>query len=748
MTKNFSKKFASFAVAAVMTVGAAGLASNVKLPAKAFAETGTATQYSVKASEGTINGIGYAGKATVNLNSEAPATLKLSNVSAGQYIFTARLTNEVDEWWIDLVAQVTDSMYPTYLSYNGATGLYTGVITVAADSTIQLSTYALSTLEVEVYLEKLYIGESNDNYLSGVELPAEITVNNAGSYVLNVNIDYNEELDDKKEIPTIKVQVGEEEAFDLTRDDYGNYTGKITTVEGSMLKLTTNASVTITVSVSLSAIISVDDPLPTTAVTFGMYETHSYYYDAVGTGYYSLNWTSTNEDDMFGITMKADPNDFEGTYIEGKNFPLYLVEGDRYYFDITYMSNMTYTAFETSAMFTVDAWEATALQVNQNALYVPVTVEDETKPIALDAADGNYTLSLLNIPASVLYGDVTITAHIKSEKVETKVELENGYAEVTLNNATEIWFTSDYDSNFVAGAVLNTIQENTTIVLGETESLELTGNETQTYSIEILKTGYYEVVLDIIGGQPVEVSASTAARPIIPYGNTHGAFFFEVSENDSTAYLYFSHTGTGTTYFDVIVNPVDEDITMKLNQATEITVDANSEKTYFIENIEEGVYSVELTLPEGVEIQVDSSAMDSAIILEGKTEGTFVVYYMQTVSLIFKNNGSSAATFSAKVTRVAEGYMYLGWENYISMSATDNTKTYLLEDLDAGTYAVNLDLPEGVEIQVTMGGETIIASGHVSGSFTVAANGTNVALTFTYMGTSSIDFTAIVHQIA
>lgn len=751
MKKVLNKRLTSLAVAAVMTVGAAGIAGSLKTSANAFADTGI-SQYAVLASSGTIGGVGIGYATTVNVNSQEPATLSLENVAAGQYIITARVTNEVDEWWIDLMAQVTGAEYPAYLSYDDTTGLYTALVTVSAGSKIELSTYAGSTLNVEVYLENLYLSANNSYSLYGVELPAKINLNNViGDYIVNVQIDYNEEAG----TPTIWAQVGDNARVELTPGLY-NYTGTITITEDSKtLTLTTNSNVDISVSIYLTEVKTVNTPLPmseNTAATFAIYESQDFYYVAEGTGYYSITPNSTTADADFAIVLKNDPNETDGTYIE-EGYPMYLVEGTRYYFNITYIGDSTGNS-KSTAWFTVSDWKASTLKVNQPMVYAPITAENNAiKPIDLEAANGTYMLSLYNLPLDVLNGDYTITAHYINgtgeDVVKKDVNLELGSTEITIENATSIWFTTDYIGNLVAGVALNTLQQTGTLVVGgEPKSITLNGEESAIYTVTIPATGYYEVVLNL-DGEPVQVEASTAARAIIPYGNTSGAFYAEVAkgETSSTVDLFFTHEGTGLATFSVIVRALSNAV-IKLNEATNITVPAGTEKTYFVENLAEGIYSVEI--PAGLKVEVYTSVTEDPVIVSGGTIGTFDVYYAQTVSLIFKNTGSADATFDVTVKKEANGYMYLGWENTISMAAGESSVTYYLDSLSEGTYTMDLNLPEGVEIQVTssMSEEILIAYGNTSATFEITKDGTNVAFTFTKNVATAVEFGATVSLTA
>lgn len=746
MKKVLNKRLTSLAVAAVMTVGAAGIAGSLKTSANAFADTGI-SQYAVLASNGTIGGVGIGYATTVSITNGEPATLSFAGVEPGQYAINARVTNEVDEWWIDMMVQASGAENPAYLNYDYGTGLYTGNITVKEGGTIELSTYAGSTLNVEVYIENLHLGADNYYSLYGVGLPATIYLNDVdGDYILNVQVDYYEEYG----TPAIWAQVDNGKLVQLTPGMNNNYTGKITTTANShTLKLTTDAAAAISVSVYLSEVVTVNTPLPTdTAATFTIYEGQNFYYDAKGTGYYSIAANATPSEADFSIVLKTDPNQ-DGTYIE-EGYPMYLVAGTRYYFTITYTGTTSGHEETADATFAVSEWTAPTLEVNQARVYAPVTAADsDIQPIHLDAAKGTYTLTLYNMPDSVLYGEYTLTAHYIDGSVQKDITLSYGEAQIEIENATSIWFTTNYTSNFVAGVALNTIQKTGTLVVGGTaQSITLTGKESAAYTVTIPKTGYYEVVLDLKGGDPIQVDASTAWRSIIPYGNTSGAFYAEVAEGETetTVDLLFTHEGTGSTTFEVIVRTLSNAV-IKLNKATDITVPAGTEKTYFVENLAEGIYSVEI--PAGLKVEVYTSVTEEPVIVAGGTFGTFDIFYAQTVSLIFKNTGDADATFAVTVEKKAQGYMYLGWENTISMAADETSVTYYLDNVSEGTYTMDLNLPEGVEIQVTSSLDgSIIAYGQTSATFEITEDNTDIMFTFTKKGNAAVEFGATVSLTA
>lgn len=752
MTKHVNKKFAAFAVAAVMTVGGVGIAGNIDLSKKALADTGKVSTYSYFASEGIIDGIGADHKTSLTLKSGEDATVTLSGVEAGQYIITGQVTDDAGEWWIDLGVEVDkvpveeDDDTPDrtiYFTYDDVTKLYTAVIAVKADSTLTLKTSAGSEIAVDFYLQNLYLGKDNAYSLTGVQIPVDIALNNVeGNFILNVQL-----FETISEYPTITAQVDEGTPVTLVRNEYEDYTGRISvTAESKTLKLSSTTPVM--VAIGLEAVIEVNTPLPTTEdkpANFDQWKSYNFYYETNVSNYYAVKTHASVENADFSILVKTDPNDIDGVSVIGDNFPLYLEAGTRYFFTISYFGEPTGTATSATAWFTFSDWEAPTIRANQDMVYVPVTNENQTKIMTLNVDPGTYVINM-----TVPLGE-TVTAHIRNILgAVNSVTLAEGSAQIEINNGRYIWFTTT-GTPFSAGVTINTPQQVGVLELGKSSSITLTGKETAVYTISGLAQGYYEVVLTLPGNKPVQVSASTLPLPIIRYGNTRGAFGVVVSGEETTtdATLYFTYNGTDSVTFNVIVNPISN-ATIALGAATTVNVPANGESTYFLENYSEGIYTMNLTLPEGAKIEVYSSLQEAPMIIEGGTSATFTLYYQQTVGLIFKNLSNTAVNLSVKVELEANGYLNLGWYNGITLSAAQNSKVYLLEDLKPGKYNVTLVLPEepaGVQIKVTDAAGTVIDYGATEGTITVTAEGT-YSLTFMYNGTEEVSFEVLVEAAA
>lgn len=513
------------------------------------------------ASTGTI---GINESATVMVTSTTPATLTLDSVPDGQYIIVANVTTDAP--WVDLSATSSDDydeygyQRTVYLSENTTLNAFTGVITVKVGSTITLSTYSDYTLTVGAYLMPLKIGEFNDYYLSNIALssqaPKQIAFSGAtGDYIVSVETYSTIESD--------AVIAFNGDALTKNPNMYDAYTEEINLTNGATLTLSTTNENLIFVNLSLIVPIEVNDVLPAAAdnaETFALYEGKNYRYTAEDDGYFTVSKHTSEANADMAIVVKTNPNDYTGTTIEGENYPVYMEEGEYYYFYITYMGTPWEEGVEppqsVNAWFTVSEWTAPTLTLNTEAVYVPVTAADESVvKMSLSVDAGTYDLNLLNIPFDILFGGYTVTAHIGSQEVE----LEWGYAEITISSETEIWFTTDYSVGFTAGVTLAAPVADDTITLNDTTTITLGGgNSSATYYIENLEGGNYRVTLSLPDGAQIKVEVSTSDQPVITAGGAEGTFGVTLygDETTTTVALVFTNCGSSEVTFSVVVTQV------------------------------------------------------------------------------------------------------------------------------------------------------------------------------------------------
>lgn len=561
MNKTMNRQFAALAVSAVMLLGGVGIAKIASPSKTASAATGTYSKYALNVSTGEM-GIGAENSAKVDVTNAEPATLTLSNVPAGQYMIVAKVTAE-DAPWIDLAAAVSDDLdeegYPrmVFLSENDALGAFTGVITVNDGSTVTLSTYSDYALKVEAYLMELGIGEFNDYFLNDIRIsknnPKTIAFSGAsGTYIVSVDA-YG--LEEGAEI------MFNGEALTLTPDMYNAYTGRFGLTNGKDITLSTTNEATLTVSLSLRPYITVTEELPMAegdAKTFNIYETQTFVFEVEDAGYYTFSANSNVENAMFSYLLLTNPNNYSGVNFESKDYPVYLNDYTPYYLTVSY-NGVPWEISEVSpdtadAWFTISSWKKPTLELDKDTVYVPVTAEGEkTVAIAMDVAPGTYDLNLGNIPFEIMFGGYTVTAHFG----DYAVELEWGYAQITVTEETSIYFTTNYTNGFTAGVTLNTPMPDYTIGLYEEKEISLAEKSSAVYYLEDLAAGTYQISLILPDGAQVQIDASTSELPVVSAGETVGTFV--VAEDGTYVALEFSNLAETYVEFTVVVIPVYAD---------------------------------------------------------------------------------------------------------------------------------------------------------------------------------------------
>lgn len=726
MTKQVNKKIAALAIAAVMGVSGLGMAKLAQGTATVLAEIGTHSRYSLHANTGTI---GINQKAEVEVAMGQPATLTLNDVAAGQYMIVAKVIDITGEYfWIDLSASVNGNV--TYLSENDYLGAYIGTVTVDSDSTIQLRTYSDASLVVEVWLQPLAIGQFNDYYLNDIlisaDTPREIELEGiSGEYY--VIAETYDEMEPDAEIMVNGTALYVEPDISYALSALINLADKPTLI------LETTNTEAISVNLSLRKYITGEEMLPTEEYAkFELNDPQTFYYNATGTGYFSLSYTTDASIAEFSFMVKTNPNHFTGIAVLGENYPIYMVAGQQYFIMVTLtnapMDSETEKFTPVDAVFAVNEWEKPTLELNAEAVHVPVTT-GEAVEIPLNVGAGTYDLNLFNIPLDVMFGGYTVWAHFGNNEIA----LDYGYAQIEITDETSIWFTTDYYTDFAAGVTLNELEVIEYIFLNEWTEISVPAGKSRVYYLENVEDGYFNVILEGIGEASIEVDASTSIYPVISEGQTFGTFRVDTYGGDPvTIALYFYNNGAEEANFSAIVE-VAENAVIELGEATDIELAGGETKIYYLENLAEGVYNIALENAEGVEVIVNGMMAD----------GRFTTNYNgESVAVRFINKGDETAVVTVTVTMVADGVITVGEYSYLMMDPESNIKTYVVDGLDAGTYSIQLsDYVTGVTVM--MGDTVVIEAGATYGTFTVNA-GESVTLTFIYSGADFLYFNVLV----
>lgn len=554
MTHLKSKKLAAIALSMCLATGAVaaiGYASNNGLDASA-----KTANYQV--SEASI-GYGEQNKATgIIVTAEEPATLTLKDVAAGQYYINMDVEVEGEDYPALMVT--VDNSEPTYLTYNFYAGRYLAVVDVKADSVIVISTDTENTYTVDAYLGNLFIGPENDynlpeiNFVAGTPVTVDLAYVDAGNYFMLINFWASEPISEEVSF-TVAIDGGE--AIEVTRNEmyWNGFTAEFEIPEDAKtLTFNTNSEVALTHgNISLQKYVHVD-PLPEGEITLNVYETVTYSFSVENSGYYAINYTNVDvKDALIAIAVKEDVESFDGTSIEGNDFPMYLEAYVTYYMDVTYMGTEDYENSPSQATVTLSIkdWEIPTLKAYGAGVYVPSTSAKNVQPFNLDVKNDTYTLALVNVPVLAYMYGVNVIAHFGFESV--LLSPSNDYtAEVTLNGVTSMWLTNDYGENLVVKVVIGGDAE--TLKLGEETEITLSGtNQTALYAIE-LEAGEYSI--EIVEGEPV-IQVSVDGIVAIPVGEYFAEFTVKVIEDEETnttsVILLFEYEGEEEVTFSVLV---------------------------------------------------------------------------------------------------------------------------------------------------------------------------------------------------
>ena len=506
MLKSIKFRVLSIITAVVMVLGVMGIVGFSSIFASADAVT-----------------IEAEGKTSVTIPSTSETEVKIgTSVKSGQYFMYVDVTSfEVNPAESDpdfptnpnpapdafgINAQIGGEYY--YFSYRADEGAYYALVSLEQGQAVSFSTYGY-ILQADVYLGGVQIGGFNNNSLYGVNLPAELGLSDvSGDYYVALSY-YGEEG------VTFYAQVDGGNQVELTyAEEMYAYVGKITVPAGAKtLKL--DASENVTVGVNLYKVVEAA-PLPTQAATLALFETEVYYYVSEYTGYYSLNLSATADgkevDAMFAITEKANPNYFGGTYVDGNNYPLALVAGQTYYFEVVYMGSYDYDMpDEVEVTFAVEKWTTPTLKADET-VYAPVSLTEEYA-VNVVASEGDYEIILTAVPDNV----TEVTVHYGG--AELVLTAENGFVgRIYLSGNTTMYLTSDEE--FVAGILLGVPTE---LHLNESVTVTVPAEEQKVFAMYDLKAGTYRVIIS--GSNNIAVAAGEEI--VIEAGSRLGTFTLE-----------------------------------------------------------------------------------------------------------------------------------------------------------------------------------------------------------------------------
>lgn len=366
--------------------------------------------------------------------------------------------------------------------------------------------------------------------------------------------------------------------------------------------------------------------------------------------------------------------------------------------------------------------------------------EEATFTATVNKLEGTYDLTLgnnsniqLNQGTTVYYLEGLAMGDYKLELSADTAVYVDGIA-LTVNNGSATFNVSaaQDDRGFVAVMFesaeskkidvtvtpLNVITFNTAL------SITTVGDYYRTAYYINLKAGTYAIMLDTPENLYAEVTANNL--PCVSYGGKSGLLKVET---DGYVVLRF----TGYTYgaentFKAIITDIAG--TMVMGAEADITLPVSEfGKVYELTGIIPGPYTI--TVVEGVEVYVDGALVENA---------SFYVYDV-SCSVMFVNTTKEELTFKTKVTPA--NLLTLN-ENTVTIEAWTYSKTYFIE-LTEGEYGIDLTLPEGISIEVTIDNKTVVAYGEISGTFTVSAAG-YVQINFNTQSNEEVTFTVEVYE--
>lgn len=702
------------------------------------------------------------------ISASNPLSLPLTGVPQGQYYLSVNFSGIPSGQYFDVVATVGDEAFYLLTDFGTTTASAAGVIrTSKADDTIILSVNTPTELTVDVYLEDLYIGESNNYQLNGVQLTnvdtaIELQSLSAGKYTISVDLGAQvlgedasiiAETDNEEAAPVVLVKQGFFETYTGTLD---------LSASTATLYLRTTNPVPLNVSITLEKQ-AVIDPLPATAVTLETWMPVTYSYSVTEPGYYKINYTSTDTKAVVETTFKTNATDFEGLTVVGDNFPLYMEADTTYYFTVTLTDATENTA---SVTFTVTDWAAPTITAG-DIFYVPVTsATSKEAEIDLDLADNTYNLSITDVPFTYVENNYVISAFFTATAPTQSVALnrDNSFAaSVELKGATKVHFTTTAPTDTVVGISFVVPEERKELVIGALTDIEVPGKVgteqygSATYYVTAPTLpegqtfdwlGYYDIVLSTLTSQNIEVTTTYSDIPAVLRGDSVGGFAIRYEGEFA---LIFRNYGAEAATFKATVTKALSDLSIDLGVETDVTVPAESLTVRYLENLVQGNYSFTVTAAdESTDLQNITVYVDGEEFALENGKATLNVSYTQDsnglITVMFKNTGATDANL--KVTVTPQNVMMLGTPVTISTTGYDYYAAYNI-NLAAGTYVLALNLPEGMNVSVLVGNTEIVTYGNTAGILNVTEdNAGYFGLRFNfYYGTGKdVDVQAIIYR--
>ena len=665
----------------------------------------------------------------VTVSAEAPADVTLTGYAAGQYYLTVSVKNEdlPDTFYSEFAVTVNkgaDDAEDYYLTYNSDTKVAAGVIKTTTDNAeIELSVTTSTVLTVDVAIDNLFIGPAIENSLGVVEIsqtPLTIQLKDIQSGNYDVVLELAVERIEETPITIVAYDAeGKTTSYTRSRLEINTDSNEIISYVFTEVELVDGEYFTITSGEALDVTVTIQNAAPPalpwgTGIQLTPWELVTYSYVAPTSGDYAITYTAPADADV-SITFKTDAASYDGLLVQGSNYPLTMREGTTYYFDIVLIADNNATV-----TFNIQPWVAPTIEAEQ-FYYLPVASgQSEATVVDLAIPAGTYTLTLTDIPSAVIWNEGNITAFVGTQEVV--LNLENNFASnVTITeNDTFMFLTTNYTDDITVGVTFSTPEVRHEITAGTSTTVTIPAKGeyddygTVTYYLtNPVEGGFYTLTLsDVSVPDVVSVVTSEGVAPFINVGGVVGGF--RVNYADDFA-LIFRNSGTTAVTLTALVNNVAGDNAIALKTATTITLQANSSAAKYLEGLAQGNYNLAFSAAAGVSVYEDGVKLNVA-----ENSAVITVDYLQAyngiVSLVFVNDTAEAVTFTVTVTPQNE--MTLDTPVTITAHGYNTVVSYYI-DISNGNYAMALKVPEGLSVNVVLGGYEVVSYGNVAGVVTI-----------------------------
>ena len=677
-------------------------------------------------------------KEGVVLTQEQTTEVELTGVPAGQYCIKLTATSELSGEYFDIT--VTAGGSTIYLSESAnEDGIFYGVINVSAGEKIYLNTTSAEGITVNISVETLFMNPGNGYNLAHVIIPAASTVSvdiqdsTVLSYTVMVDLG-NQTLSAGA---TLSAFINNT-TFNLRHDDsvqYTNmYTGTLTlpaqtttktlTITSTDTKALTEVTVTL---MELSEIYPIANNTAT-AHNIGEWETAIFSYEAKKSGYVSVDVTSpttTVSSVEVATSYALTAGTGFGTAIFDATAPVYLAEGTTYYFEslvtgITPVAGNEVTAVDLT--ITISDWqEPEEITVGSYSMPVTPTREYEMK---LNLAAGDYSITIIDVPFSYYTAEtpIVITAHIGEQAIQ--LTRDNNYsAVVTITNENTVYFTTSENTHTALTFALNVYEAPHYIVPGNETTINIPANDSITYFIQNAPAGVYSIRLSEASPS---VSVMVGDVTVVPEDKTTGGFVVRHEGGDFA--ITFVNSGSEAVEIAATVTPEARDTTIELDSAKTITLNAATREAYFMYSLAAGTYNLTVSPATNITLMVDGVAVDVS-----SGTATITISNVQDanglVNFTFENTGATTARFTVTV-EPSSNIVEVGDTFTINAVDYEYHTTYYAKVTAGHSYALTLDVPEGMSVVVTQNGTDLIFYGGKVGAFTAQADG-YVTLRFT-----------------